>query len=93
MAKAQTFVSVVYDARKKSVIDRLRRLELQSLIQIEVAEDLLAQRDRLESRIQATTVTNQPTVDAVNTLRVDFNKILEQRSSLPNRPTQNWTST
>lgn len=35
------------------------------------------------------TVTNQPTIDAINTLCVDFTRLLEERSSVPNRQATN----
>lgn len=93
MKKTQRFVSAVRDARKGPLIDRLGRLKLQTTVQIEVPEVLLARLDRPESHLQATTVTNQPTIYAVNTLRVEVKKLLEQRSWIPNHPGQNSTCT
>lgn len=87
MENAPMFLSAECDARQLPVVDRLRGLEAQSSIQIEVPEDLLARLDRLDFRLQSTTMTNQPTIDAPNTLRVDVNRLHEHQSSLYNRPT------
>lgn len=70
------------------MVERLERLEAQDPVQVEVQEDLLTQLERLESSLRITTRTNKPTIDALNTLRVDINKIIEHRSSLPNRRTK-----
>lgn len=63
---------------------RLACLEAQAPVQVKVPEDLQDRLERLEARLQATMVTNQPIIDAVNTRRVDVNKLLKQQSSLLN---------
>lgn len=78
--------------RHRPVFYRLGRLELEAHAQSEVSEDLLAQLDRLDSRLQASKVPNQPTIDALNTLPIDVYKLIEQQSSLPNGPSQESTT-
>lgn len=97
MDKAQRFIRDVFDARPQPLIDRIGDLELEGLVQVEVLQYVLAILERIYSRLIATTVVNEPTFDAVKTLRVDVNKPIEQQSSLYNRsmniPDDTTTST
>lgn len=61
---------------------------MQDPVQREVAEDLLALLDRFKSALRTTTISNQQTIEAVKTLRVDVKKLREQQSELPNRTGQ-----
>lgn len=79
------FMSVVCDALQASVVARLSHLEAHDPVQVEVPKELLARLDRFETTFKTANITNQHTIDAINTLRADFNKLLEQRSSLPIR--------
>lgn len=47
------------------------------LTSLKPQKGLLARLERVESRLQEITVTNQLTINAINTLRVDVNKMLE----------------
>lgn len=81
------------DTKQRPMIDHLECLQLQSSVHIKVPEGILALLDRLDLSLQVATVTNQPTLDTINILGVDVNKLLEQRSLLPKRPSHNPTST
>lgn len=84
--EARQFIASVCDAGKASVANSLSHLEAHDLVQIEVTEDLLACLDRFENALKTAAITNQPAVDDVNSVRVDLNKLLEQRSSLRSLP-------
>lgn len=70
---------------KSTVVSRLLRLESQDPVDMAVPEDLLARLYRLETALRTTMLSTQPATEAMNTLRVDVNKLLEEQSSLPNR--------
>lgn len=86
MGKSRRFVSFLCDARQKMVIDRLGSLELEAPIKIYLSENLLAKLERRETRLKATTVANEPTIDDFNNRRVDINKLIGQQSSIPSCP-------
>lgn len=86
MEKARRLVSTMYDARQIRVIYCLVRLKLQDPFHSEAPEDLLPRLERVEFRLKTSTAINKPTRGAVSTLRVDFNKLLEHRSSLTSHP-------
>lgn len=86
------FGSPVFKAWQLLLIDSLGRLELGYPVEIEVKKDVLARIDRPKSPLRATTVTNQPIIDAVNPIGMDVNKQLQQWSSPPNHLSQDWTA-
>lgn len=75
-AALRTLIRTVWDARQITVVDRLLRLETEDPVQLEVPEDLLARLERFETAFRSTMLSNQPTIEAFNTFRVDVNKIL-----------------
>lgn len=87
LRKARRLIIPLYDARKKPLADHLTRLETNVPVHFEVLEYILARLDRLESRLQATMMTNQTFIDSISTLRFDEQNILDHQSSWPNRAT------
>lgn len=81
-------VRAVCDARNRHVVYLLILLETQDPVQLKVPEDLLSGLERFETALQTTKLSNQPTIEAFNNLRVHVNKFLEQQSSLPKLPSQ-----
>lgn len=69
----------VGDARQFNVVNSLLLLEKQDTVQHEVLGDLLARLEHLETAFQTIELLIQPTIEAVNTLRVDVDKLFEQQ--------------
>lgn len=74
-------IRAVCDARQKPVFDGPGRQELEAFVEIEVPEDLLARLELIKSGLKATTMVNEPNIEAINTLKADVNKLLDQKSS------------
>lgn len=72
------------EALQASVVDLLSQLDARDFVQVEGSEDIVAPLDRFETPLKTAAIIIQPTEGVFNTVRFDVNKVLGQRSSLPN---------
>lgn len=88
MVTFRSLIKTVYDSTQRNAVYRLIRFKTEDPVQLKVQEELMVLLERFRMLLRPATLSNQRTIEGVNTLPVDVNKLLEQHNTLPNHPIQ-----